>query len=177
MTRVFSRRGDRIRWVLEPWEPPLLRGLRDDVRALLETADRDDPVLRRFHPPTVRGDDAADTELRELIRDDLLTARLTGLDALVEVLDRARPHRAGPTVDLLDDEPALVLGVLNDVRLALGVRVGIEHLDREHLDDDDPVLPTLALMDHLAYLQESLLAVLDPPSLAHYEEHRPDPRR
>lgn len=161
---------------MESWEAPLLRGLRDDLRRLLETSDPDDPVVRRFHPPTVRGDQRADDELRRLIHDELLTSRLAGLDALIEVLDRARPQRGGDElrVELADDEPMLVLGVLNDVRLALGARVGIERLDRGSVAEDDPVAPTLALMDHLAFLQESLLAIVDPPSLAHYEDHQHD---
>ncbi len=174
MTRPFRRHGARIRWSLATWEPPLLRGLRDDLRTLLETGDPTDPAVQRFYPPTVRGDDTADTELRRLIHDELLTSRITGLDALLQVLDRAEPHRGDLRVELADDEPALVLGVLNDLRLALGARVGVETLDRDALDEDDPVVPTLALMDHLAFLQESLLAILDPPSLAHYEDHDHD---
>lgn len=170
---IFERSGDGVRWTVEPWEAPLLRDLRDDLRALLTSGDRQDPAIRRLHPPTVSGDDEADAELRELIRDDLLAGRLAGLDALVEVLDRARPTESGRlSVDLTDDEPELVLGVLNDVRLALGARLDVGTFDRGQLDEDDPRLPTLALMDHLAFLQEALLVVLDPSSLSHYDETR-----
>ncbi|MBW3658893.1 MAG: DUF2017 domain-containing protein [Actinobacteria bacterium] len=172
---VFERSRQGVRWSMEPWEPPLLRELRDDLRTLLVTDDPDDPAVRRFHPRTVVGDDEADAELRGFIRDELLTSRLAGLDALVDVLDRARPVRSRVRVELVDDEPVLVLGVLNDLRLALGATAGIERLDRERLDEDDPVLGTLALMDHLAFLQEALLAVLDPVSLTHYDADAPSP--
>jgi hypothetical protein len=172
---VFERsRDDGVRWTLEAWEPPLLRDLRDDLRTLLATGDPDDPAIARLHPAAVSGDDEADTELRDLIRDDLLAGRLAGLDALVDVLDRARPVRGGRVrVELVDDEPFLVLGVLNDVRLALGARVDVGSFDRDELDGGDPRVPTLALMDHLAFLQEALLAVLDPSALSHYDHHAP----
>lgn len=170
MTPPFTRRGERIRWTLEPWEPPLLRDLRDDLQRVVTSEDEDDPAVARLYPTGSRGDDEVDTELRRLMHDDLLQSKLAGLDALVDVLDRAEERRGKVRVELDDDEPSLVLGVVNDVRLALGARIGIEHLDREVVDEDDPLAPTLALMDHLAYLQESLLAVLDPSSLAHYAD-------
>jgi hypothetical protein len=172
VTDPFARRGARIRWTMESWEPGLLRRLRDDLRTLLETGDVTDAAIQRFFPPTIRGDDEADGELRALIRDELLTSRLAGLDALVAVLDRAEDHRGELRVELVDDEPLLVLGVFNDVRLALGARIGIDHLERASLPEDDPILPTLALMDHLAYLQEALLGIVDPASLAHYDDER-----
>ncbi|MBW3619763.1 MAG: DUF2017 domain-containing protein, partial [Actinobacteria bacterium] len=170
---VFERSDGGVRWSMEPWELPLLRELRDDLRTLLVTDDADDPAIRRFHPPTVRGDDAADAELRGLIRDELLAARLRGLDALLDVLDRARTSEERVRVELVDDEPFLVLGVLNDLRLAFGTAVGVGTFDPADLAEDDPVLPTLALMDHLAFLQEALLAVVDPVSLTHYDDHAP----
>lgn len=170
MRGPFTRRGDGIRWTLQTWEPQLLRDLRDDLHRLVTQADGDDPAVARLFPVASRGDDEADAELRRLIHDDLLAGRLAGLDALVEVLDRAEDRRGAPRVDLTEDEPALVLGVLNDVRLALGARIGVENVDREDVDEDHPLAPTLALMDHLAYLQESLLGALDPTALAHYDD-------
>lgn len=170
MTRPFTRRGDAVRWALEPWEDALLRSLREDIRDLLEHGDPGDRVLQRLHPPA-SGDADVDAELRGLMHDELLTARLTGLDALLEILDRAEHHRDHLRVDLVDDEPLVVLGVANDLRLALGTRVGIERIDRGEIARDDPVVATLAVMDHLAALQEALLAIIDPDSLAHYDDH------
>lgn len=170
MKAPFTRKGDAIRWSLQSWETELLRGLRDDLYRVVTSSDRDDAAVARLFPVGSRGDDEAGTELQRLIHDDLLAGRLAGLDALVDVLDRVEDRRGLGRVDLRDDEPSLVLGVLNDVRIALGARIGIEDIDREGLDEDDPVLPTVALMDHLGYLQESLLGVLDPTSLAHYHD-------
>jgi hypothetical protein len=174
VTRTFRRHGDRIRMQLEPIEVELLRTTRDGVRAAVASGDTTDPIVQRLFPRALAGDDDADGELRRLLHDDLLASRLTGLDALVEVLDRGRPHRGLLRVDLQDDEPLLVLGVLNDLRLAIGARVGIEDLDRTELTEDDPVTYRLAVMDHLAGMQEQLLAILDPPSVSVHEDLRPE---
>jgi hypothetical protein len=174
VTRTFRRHGDHVRMQLEPIEVDLLRTTRDGVRAAISGGDGSDPINRRLFPRALDGDAEADEELRRLLHDDLLAARLAGLDALVELLDRGTPHRGVLRVDLRDDEPMLVLGVLNDLRLAIGARVGIEHLDRAALDEDDPVAYRLAVMDHLAGMQEQLLAILDPPSVSVHQDLRPE---
>jgi hypothetical protein len=171
VTRSFKRHGQRLRMQLEPVEVDLLRSIRTALHQALETNDPADPVIRRLFPATVTGDDEADDDLRGMIHDGLLESRLAGLDALTELLDRGTLHRGDVLrIELVDDEPLLVLGVLNDLRLAIGARVGIEELDRESLDPDDSTTYRLAVMDHLAWLQEQLLAELDPPAVRVYEE-------
>ena len=170
MSRAFRRHGDAIRMQLEAVEVDLLHTVRDGLRAALVGGDVDDPIVQRLFPPAVIGDDEADQELRRLLHDDLLQARLTGLDELTALLERGVEHRGQLRVRLSADDAALVLGVLNDLRLGIGARVGIEQLERDDLDPEDPVAYRLAVMDHLAWLQEQLLAVLDPSSVAHYGE-------
>lgn len=155
---------------LEAVEVDLLVSLRDGVRETLAAADPDDAVVQRMFPAAVDGDDDADADLRAMLRDDLLQSRLAGLDALVGLLERGTRHRGVLRVDLAEDEPSLVLGVLNDLRLAIGARVGIERLDRDALAPQDPAVQRLAIMDHLAWWQEQLLAIIDPPSVSHYED-------
>lgn len=170
----FRRRGGGIRWELEPFEVQLLGQLRAGLDATLAEAGPTDPVVRRLFPPAVSEDEEADAELRRLMRDDLLEGRRRGLEALLTILERAEPHRGERLrVELADDEPMLVLGVLNDLRLALGARLGIEQLDRERLREDDPEVATLAVMDHLAWIQESLLRILDPASVGHHDDEDP----
>lgn len=152
---------------LDRVEVDLLRSLRDGLRGTLTSGDATDPVVGRLFPATVVGDDEADRELRRLLHDDLLQARLGGLEALGDLLDRGVEHRGHIRVRLDADEAALVLGVLNDLRLAIGARIGVETLQRDAVDPDDPVAYRLAVMDHLAWLQEQLLAILDPSSVAH----------
>ncbi|MFA9428700.1 DUF2017 family protein [Egicoccus sp. AB-alg2] len=168
MTRAFRRQGDAIRMQLEAVEVDLLRSMRDALREALLGGDPDDPVVQRLFPTAVSGDREADRELRGLLHDDLLASRLTGLEELTALLDRGVEHRGQLRVRLQPEEATLVLGVLNDLRLAIGARIGIEDLDRDDVDPDDPVAYRLAVMDHLAWLQEQLLAILDPSAVAHY---------
>jgi hypothetical protein len=174
MGRNFERRDGVVRATFAPVEVELLRGLRDELERALREPEPEDPVFRRLFPTAVLGDQQADRDLRAIVRDDLLGVRLQGLRDLVEVLDRAEPHRGGLRVDLVDEEPLLVLGVLNDLRLAIGARVDIESLERDGPLEED-VAYRLEIMDHLAWLQEQLLAIVDPPSVSHYEEHDLDP--
>ncbi len=175
MMRTFSRHSGHIRMELEGFEAELLRRMRDGLRASLQDSDPDDPAVQRLFPAAVVGDEEADAELRRLLRDDLLTAKLAGLDALVEILDRGEQRRSRLRVQLREDEPLLVLGVLNDLRLALGARIGLDDLERESIAEDDPIAGTLAVMDHFAWWQEQLIAIIDPVAVHHGEEEpRPD---
>lgn len=171
MSRHFRRHDDGVRMQLGDVEVELLHGLQRGLRAALEGSDPHDPVVRRLFPPTVRGDQEADHELRGLIHDDLLRSRLDGLHTLLELLERGTRRGRGIRVELVEEEPLLVLGVLNDLRLAIGAQVGIESLERDRLDPDDPVTYRVAVMDHLGWLQEQLLHVLDPSSTRIHDEH------
>lgn len=171
MTRTFKRTGGTVRMEFEEFERALLADLHAGLTALLDDPDSSDPAVQRLFPFCVTDDAAEDERLRDLIHEDLLRARLQGLADFAAILDRARVQRGGTLrVQLTAEELPLVLGVLNDIRLTIGSRVGVAHLERESLDEDDPRLPSLAVMDHLAWWQEQLLAILDPSSVAHYDD-------
>lgn len=175
MSQTFRRHGDAIRMELDPVEVDVLRRSCEALRDALLADGRGDPVIDRLLPRAVAGDDEADAELRALIRDDVLGVKLSGIEALSDLLDRGTPHRGRLRVDLDPDEALLVLGVLNDIRLAIGERVGVtrEGFDRDALAPDDAASTPLLVMDHLAWLQEQLLAIIDPESVRHAED---DPR-
>lgn len=166
MSPRVRRAGDHVRMDLEDFELELLRTLPEAVRSLLVDEDVEDPAFARLFPECVPGDDDTDAEVRRLIHDDVLRERLDGLDAVADVVERAEAHRGRHRVELDEEEAALFLGVLNDVRLTLGARIGLEHLDRDRVGPDHPAASTLAVMDHLAWMQESILRVVDPPSVA-----------
>lgn len=157
------RVGDRIRWTLSRLEVDLLRDLTRSLRALLDEGDGADPATARLFPRAVTGDDEADAELRGLIHEDLAGVKLAGVTAVAELLESSSRKGRERRVDLGPDDALLVLGVLNDVRLAIGARVGIERLDRGEVDPDGEDGYRLAVMDHLGMWQELLLAELDPP--------------
>jgi hypothetical protein len=66
-------------------------------------------------------------------------------------------------VDLDHDNANAWLGAINDIRLALGVRLKVESDSHEHLEilaPDDPLRGVYAVYTWLGWLQESLLAAL-----------------
>lgn len=153
----FRPEGDVLVWTLTREELALLVRL---VTQLDEAVDGplDDPVVQRLFPAAVEGDDQADAELRMLLAGELLLERHEGYAALVALLRRAEQGRLGRhTVRLEQDEPAMVLGVLNDVRLALGARVGFDVVESRDDVRDEGVASALATMDLLAWFQEMLL--------------------
>lgn len=154
-----------MRWRLDAFEEELLRTLIASLAEVLAGRDPRDAAVQRLFPRTVLGDDDADVELRGLIHDDLAGVKRAGLDALSALLDGGDRRGQGLRVELTPDDTLLVLGVLNDLRLAIGARVGIEDLDRGDVDPDSPLGYRFAVMDHLGLWQELLLAIVDPASV------------
>lgn len=67
------------------------------------------------------------------------------------------------TIDLDHDNANSWLGAINDIRLALGVRLKVESNSNEHLEilaPDDPLRGVYAVYTWLGWLQESLLSAL-----------------
>ena len=147
---------------LEPSELDLLVRLCEGLAGRLR-AGGDDPVIERMAPPASRGDAEADAELRRLLRSDLLDGRAERLTRLAVELRswRGDEGERGVRATLSADAALGLLQALNDVRLALGAGVGIEGLDRDTIGPDDPRYVSLALMDHLAGLQQGLVELLD----------------
>ena len=161
MSRTFSRHRDGIRMTLRAEEAALLERLAGEMRTSLRRPAPDDPVHSRLFPPAVLGDPQAEREVRDLLADALLADRLEGLGSVLEVVGRARRHRGRLVVDLSEDEPLVLLQVLNDIRLAIGARIDIEAIDREQVRPEDELAYPLAVMDHLGWWQEQLLALLE----------------
>jgi len=66
-------------------------------------------------------------------------------------------------VDLDHDNANAWLGAINDIRLALGVRLKVESNSQEHLEilaPDDPLRGVYAVYTWLGWLQETLLSAL-----------------
>jgi Domain of unknown function (DUF2017) len=126
------RRADLIRVQLADSEAHLLAGLIDDFATMLGQAEASDPAMQRLYPDGYTDDDEASAEFRDLVAADLTTARADRLQACRAEL----PDGSG--IISLDDEAAdRWLRVLNDLRLTLGVRLGIS--EEDELDSADPV--------------------------------------
>jgi hypothetical protein len=158
----FKRIGnDRVRVRLANDEVAVLRGLPDQLRTVLGEGE-DEPVNRRLFPPAYLdvADIEHDAEFQRLMHDDLVTEKLTNLDLVTDTLARGTSSVRRWTVELTDEEATAWLGVLNDLRLALGVRLDITEDFDGDVDDTDPRAPALRLLSYLGWLEEQLLEAL-----------------
>jgi hypothetical protein len=159
---TFKRVGrDRVRVRLAQDELAVLRGLPDQLRTVLGE-DEDEPVNRRLFPPAYLdvADIERDVEYRRLMHDDLVREKLANLDLVTGSLERGSTSVRRWTVELTDEEATAWLGVLNDLRLALGVRLDITEDYDGDVDDTDPRAPAFRLLSYLGWLEEQLLDAL-----------------
>jgi Domain of unknown function (DUF2017) len=145
-----SRRGFDLR--LPPREREILRTLPDQLRALLDEGDRRDPAVERLFPSAYLDDAAASTDFDDIVRNDLTEDRRRALDEMVRTLD-------APSVT--EDELLAWLGVVNDLRLVLGVRLAVtEETTRADFSADDEASGSYALYAYLSYLEEEMVEAL-----------------
>jgi hypothetical protein len=118
----------------------------------------DDPVLARLLPDAYSDDAEAAAEFRRYTEETLRSGKVASAQAVLASLPPA-----GGEVRLSEPECQQWLRALNDVRLALSVRLGITDEDEdltESLAADDPRSAYLWVYQWLAYLQDSLLEAL-----------------
>lgn len=162
MASAFKRLGrDRYRVRLSPEEVEVLRGLPAQLRSVLDAAEPD-PVTERLFPPAYRDpeDRERQDDYRRLVHDELVAAKLANLDLVVGTLERGALRQRRWSVELTEEEALAWLGVLNDLRLALGVRLGISEDFDGVVTPDDPDAPAKHLLSYLGWLEEHLVAAL-----------------
>jgi len=118
----------------------------------------EDPVLARLLPDGYRDDPGASAEFRRYTEESLRSGKVTSAQTVLASLPSA-----GGEVLLSEPECQQWLRALNDVRLALSVRLGItdENEDlSEHLTADDPRSAYVWVYQWLAYLQDSLIEAM-----------------
>jgi hypothetical protein len=119
----------------------------------------EDPALARLLPDAYRDDPDAAGEFRRYTEQSLRSAKQENAQAVLDTL----PADGGP-VKLAADQAQAWLRTLNDVRLVLGVRLGVteEFEDQwERLDPDDPASAVFEIYAWLGAVQESLVQALE----------------
>jgi hypothetical protein len=167
VTRIDRRRGGGATVRLEGVEIAALRDLAGQVEALFAGGvpeHGDDPIRDRLFPrayvdPT---EDRAEDDFQSVVHEDLVRAKSDAVAALLADLDASSDGRGRVTLEL--DGPALEhwVGALNDVRLTLGVVLGVTEDDdaEEELPDDDPRAAGMTTYHWLTWIQGSLVEVL-----------------
>jgi hypothetical protein len=138
------------------WDSP------EEFAALLglseSTALPEDPVLARLLPDAYRDDAEAAGDFRRYTEQDLRSGKVAAARTVLATL----PEDGGQ-VRLSTDDAQAWLRAINDVRLALGVRLSItEDFEQRMagLDPEDPRLAYFWVYDWLTYLQETLVHAL-----------------
>jgi hypothetical protein len=154
--KPFRARGDTLVARLDPAEAGVLGMLLDQLEMLLDSEDAGgDPVLARLLPEGNRGDADAAAEYRELTESSLRSGKADDL-AMV----RASLPDGGGDVVLDVDQASAWLRSTNDLRLALGTRLGISEDTEPPEDVVDEESQQLAVYYWLTALQGSLVDAL-----------------
>jgi hypothetical protein len=118
----------------------------------------DDPVLARLLPDAYRDDQESADEFRRFTESGLRSGKVECARTLLDTLPAS-----GGKVRLTSEQAEAWLRSLNDVRLALGVRLGVtddyDALDA-YVEPDDPRFAYVQVYQWLAYIQGSLVAAL-----------------
>ena len=118
----------------------------------------DDPILARLLPDAYADDAEASGEFRRYTEIGLRSGKVAAAQTVLDTLPAS-----GGRVRLSGDDARAWLRALNDVRLSLGVILGVT----DDFDDtvaalgaDDPRAAYIGVYQWLAYLQESLVGAL-----------------
>ncbi|NQX13932.1 DUF2017 domain-containing protein [Microbacteriaceae bacterium VKM Ac-2855] len=161
----------------ESEEAEVLRQLAFELLQLFDGVDRaeapaTDPALLRLLPDAYRDDAEAAAEFRRFTAEDLVRRKMDNARAVVAALDSAEPEpikrRAfsslGEVTVRLDAAGALAwLRALADMRLALGVRLGIDDdgAEADWAGRDAKMEGVRNVFDWLAAVQDGLVNALD----------------
>ena len=142
--------------------PPRVTAGGDPLAELLDndgpTAPPEDEVLQRLLPDAYRTDDESAAEFRRFTERSLRAGKAGDAKLVLTAIEDAESVSDGIPID--GDDQLAWLRAINDLRLALGTRLGVEQDDYEfwqNLPDDDPRSLTYDLYDWLGYLQSALL--------------------
>ena len=122
--RPFRRKGDEYVARLDPAEAGIVGLLLDQLEQLLTGEEDDvegDEVLARLLPEGHRGDPRLAAEYRDLTRTSLVAGKADDLATV-----RATLPAEGGQLRLDAEQAAAWLRTTNDLRLALGIRLGVD---------------------------------------------------
>lgn len=174
MTEGFERTASgRLVIRLDELERGVLAALAAQMLALVEPAAADpdadplealvgmssapvppptDPALARLLPDAYREDAEASADFRRFTERGLRETKAVHARAVLDQLERS-----GDKVTIAGEEADSWLGLLNDLRLTLGTRLGISQDDEPELREGDEARD---VYDWLTFVQDSLVRCL-----------------
>jgi hypothetical protein len=156
--RPFRRRGDVLVARLVDAEAGIVGLLLDQLEQLLTADAADtggDPVLARLLPPGHTGDPEIAADFRDMTESGLRSGKADDLATM-----RATLPPDGGEVRLDDEQARAWLRTTNDLRLALGTRLGVTAETEPPEDPADEEGSQLAVYYWLTAVQGSLVDAL-----------------
>ncbi|MCU1618175.1 MAG: uncharacterized protein JWR41_181 [Modestobacter sp.] len=156
--RPFRRRGDELVARLVDAEADIVGLLLDQLEQLLAADPADsggDPVMARLLPPGHASDPELAAEFRDLTEAGLRSGKSDDLATV-----RATLPLQGGEVRLDDEQARAWLRTTNDLRLALGTRLGVTAETEPPEDPTDEEGSQLAVYYWLTAVQGSLIDAL-----------------
>lgn len=167
--------GPRFVSVLEPHEVALLKNMATSVQEMLDdrqSAAPSDPLealtgirtgnstppqdgtMRRLLPDFVKEqrDEGANSALRSLHEPQIIDAKITAAQRLIETLPDG-----GGRIELTGEDAEAWIAAVNDIRLALGTILGIGPGGPDRLPSGHPMAAHLEVYQWLTVLQEYLV--------------------
>lgn len=135
-------------------ERDLIHRLLEELRTLLTQPDVGDERLRRLFPTAYheRNDREYDEEFRRLMRDELISSRMAGLDLIAGALAPTESTAA----ELTEPQMMAFLQALNGIRLVLGTMLDVtEDHDIDDVNDDHPMVGEYHLYNFLSWVLDS----------------------
>jgi hypothetical protein len=130
------------------------------LRQLFTGEERSSPLIQRLFPPA-HTDEDLQREHEELLGEMLFERRLASLQAFEETVARAETTGRRRRLDLSPPEIDLWLHVINDMRIVLGVRLGIRNNSwHDSIPNDPQEKKDHFLLGALSVLQEEMLGAL-----------------
>ena len=118
----------------------------------------EDPALHRLFPDAYTDDEEAAGEFRRFTERSLRDTKLANARTVLDTLERS-----GSKIVVSDGEAAAWLGTLNDLRLTLASRIGLDEDNHEAfyaLPESDPAFALFHIYDWFTFLQETLVHAL-----------------
>lgn len=146
-----GRGGFVLRLAVE--ERALVARLLDELKSLL--TDPAEPAMTARLFPVVHPDRPdQEAEYQRLMRDELVTSRLAGIETVKEAL-----AGTGKRVTFTEDQLVAFMQALNSVRLVLGTMLDVSEGDDEVLDTA-PLVPEYQLYAYLSWVLDSAVQAL-----------------
>lgn len=144
MFAMFKAKDDQISVRLDDNLRALVQKVTEELREILLVDEGEQ--LTRLYPPAHPDDQELQSEFQEMVHDQLLMARLDGIDQVQESINSETI-----SIELADTW----MNIINQARLVLGTQLDVSEGEGP-VDEDDPDLQAKVVYQVLSHILEDL---------------------